>query len=143
MQLRANAKGSQLCGFDFNPGLTTPAARVVVSKIAKRSQIGLAVVALACALPLSAFAQVAHSGESPAVTNRWSWATTGQTALRVVALDAKRQQVVVKVDDGELTILMRGAAISQLAVSLTAVSGSTAVFQPMYGLALAVNPCFV
>ncbi|MCL1962488.1 MAG: hypothetical protein FWG56_12135 [Desulfovibrionaceae bacterium] len=130
MQLRVNAEGDKLGGFEVDPGLMAFAERMVLSKTARRSWIVLAVAALVCALPLGSSAQVPRRGESPAAMNRWSWATTNQAALRVVALDAKRQQVVVKVDDGDLTILKRGAAIPQLAVCLMAISGSTAVFQP-------------
>lgn len=83
------------------------------------------------ALPLISMAQSGRQGESAAPTDRWRWATADQAELQVVALDARRQQVVVKATAGELTILRPGSQVPRLSVSLQAVSGNTAVFRPM------------
>jgi hypothetical protein len=62
----------------------------------------------------------------------WQWATRDQTALRVLAIDARRQEAVAKIGEGgELIVLRPGMQAPTMAVQLTALSGSTATFQPM------------
>lgn len=63
-------------------------------------------------------------------TDLWAWAGAGQATLRVLALDSARQQVVVKVGDGDLKVVKSGEQITSLAVTLLAASGSTATFLP-------------
>ena len=86
---------------------------------------------MACAFPLGLFAQMTPRNGSPAPMDHWRWATTNQTVLRIAAMDARRQRVVVKVEGSDLTVLEVGAAVPGLAVALAAVSGNTAVFQPL------------
>jgi len=128
-QLKVNEKERWSDKFDFDPNLRVFVARMVLLSIGN-SYIWLAIMTLACLLPLSSPAQAIRH-ESPVAVDHWRWATSDQAVLRVMALDTKLQQVVVKVDDGGLTILKRGGAIPQLAVSLAAVSGSAAVFYPL------------
>jgi hypothetical protein len=89
------------------------------------------IVAAASALPLISMAQTGKQGESAPVTDRWRWATVDQAELQVVALDARRQQVVVKAAGAELAILRQGTQVPRLSVFLETVSGNTAVFRPM------------
>lgn len=130
MWFEVNAKEERFGRFGLDPDWTASPTRMVLSKVA-RGHIWLAFVALACALPLSSEAQASHRDKPSAITDRWRWATPDQAVLQILALDARRQQVVVKVDNGDLTILKRGVAIPRLAVSLMAVSGSTAVFRSL------------
>ena len=83
------------------------------------------------ALPPSSYAQPSQSVKQAKLEGRWQWATADQTVLRIIAMDSARQQVVVKVNGGELLILKRGDSVPQLAVSLVSVSGSTAIFRPL------------
>lgn len=85
----------------------------------------------ACVLPSMASAQLAQPGESGIAINRWRWAVADQTELRVVALDVRRQQVVVKWGANDLTVLRRGMQVPGLAVALEEVSGNVAVFLPV------------
>lgn len=90
-------------------------------------------LAVACAFPLSSFAEDHSRGEPPAATGRWVWAAPDQTRLRILALDSTRQQVVAKVGDGKIMVLNNGEQIPSLAIRLSAVSVNTAVFQPSSG----------
>lgn len=85
----------------------------------------------ACLLPSMASAQLAQPGEPEVAINRWRWAVADQTELRVVALDARRQQVVVKWSANDLSVLRRGMQVPGLAVALEEVSGNVAVFLPV------------
>ncbi|CAB5720514.1 Uncharacterised protein [Delftia tsuruhatensis] len=99
------------------------------SGLGRRLPVALAV--LACAMPLASPAQTHRNEAVGTDSDRWRWATVDQDELRVVALDERRQQVVVKLGQGELTPLRRGGRIPHLSVSLEAVSGRMAVFQPL------------
>ena len=87
-------------------------------------------LAFACSYPLSSFADGPHRAEPPVAMGRWVWAVPDQTALRILALDSNRQQVVAKIGDGKILMLNRGEQIPSLTIRFSAVSGNTAVFQP-------------
>lgn len=88
-------------------------------------------VAIGFVFPLSAFPQVVSHGESFSSVDRLRWVTSEQLALRVLAIDMGRQQVVIKVGAGEPTVLKRGAAIPTLGVTFVEVAGSTVFFRPV------------
>jgi len=81
--------------------------------------------------PSPSLAEVTERGESTSSVDFWRWAKSDQKSLSVIALDAKRQQVVIKIDGGRLIVIKRGAAIPGFSVYLAGVSGGTAVFQPI------------
>ena len=110
---------------DVWPGMAAVVRGIAVT--AAQMLTALAVFALL----LISIAQAGQPGESAAPMDRWRWATADQAELKVVALDERRQQVVIKATTGELTILRLGAQVPRLSVSLQAVSGNTAVFRPM------------
>lgn len=107
-----------------------PDMAAVVSGIAVTAAQMLIALAV-FALPLISMAQTGQRDGSAAARDRWRWATADQAELQVVALDARRQQVVVKAAGAELAILQQGAQVTRLSVSLESVSGNTAVFRPM------------
>lgn len=107
-----------------------PDMAAVVSGIAVTAAQMLIALAV-FALPLISTAQTGQQDGSAAARDRWRWATADQAELQVVALDARRQQVVVKAAGAELAILRQGAQVPRLSVSLESVSGNTAVFRPM------------
>ncbi len=82
-------------------------------------------------LPSPSLAQVIQRGESTPPVDFWYWAKSDQKYLSIIALDAKRQQAVIKIDGGRLIVTKRGAAIPGFSVYLAGISGSTAVFQPL------------
>lgn len=87
----------------------------------------------ACTFPLSALATVQAPSEPIAAAADWVWAVPGQTKLRILALDFKRQQVVANVGNGRILVLNSGDLIPGLSIRFSAVSGSTAIFQPSAG----------
>ena len=87
-----------------------------------------------CVLPAGALAEGVRRIDPSSAVDSWGWAKADQTSLRVLALDAARQQVVIKVGDGSLTMLKSGEQIPSLAIRLTAVVGRTALFQPTNSL---------
>ena len=82
-------------------------------------------------LHLGVVAQVVDHPERSAITGEWGWATPDQSVLRVIAVDARRQQVVVDVGGHELVLLKPGELIPHLAVALSSVSNNRAHFQPV------------
>lgn len=87
----------------------------------------------ACTFPLSALAKDKAPSEPIVAATGWVWAVPGQTRLRILALDSKRQQAVAKVGNGRILALSSGDQIPSLSIRFLAVSGNTAVFQPSAG----------
>ena len=89
----------------------------------------------ACCAPNLIRAQMVGSNSSLLghPTDSFAWITPNQQVLRLIALDTKRQQIVIRIDAGELKIVKRGEPISQFSLSFLGVSGNTANFKPLSG----------
>lgn len=61
----------------------------------------------------------------------WQWAVADQSILRVIAFDAMRQQIIVKIGNSNVKLLKRGDSVPELSIYLSEVYAQSSVFQSL------------